>query len=327
MPLSSKLITNMTEKGGIHMRFGIEQMQAPLLIQQAQKWMSAGQPRSCGTEYQPLTMASLDVDVAAQVAHLAGLGFRLIELNPDLAIFFPRCYNLPTIRRLMSLKEQYGIHYTVHLPLWSLEPATSVQPVREGSVDALVDAALRLAPLEPEVFVLHATGALAAEFSHMKAIEAMRPLVLSLFVAQARKSIEQLLDRTGLAPRLLALETVDFPFDLTFQLAEAFDLSMCLDVGHVVAGYTTGVTWSDALQAVRPRLAEVHLHDAYHRELPGGGVQVADHLPLGAGDLPLADLLDQLASSDFTGPIIFELTIEEAQASLQAIRAVRPNLL
>ena len=176
------------------MRFGIEQMQAPLLIQQARKLLSAGQPRSCpvragwstyGTEYQPLTMASLDVDVAAQVAHLAGLGFKLIELNPDLAIFFPRCYNLPTIRRLIALKEQFGIHYTFHLPppqrdagtpLWSLEPSTSVQPVREGSVDALVDAALRLAPLEPEAFVLHATGALAAEFSRMKAVEAMRPL-------------------------------------------------------------------------------------------------------------------------------------------------------
>ena len=75
---------------------------------------------------------------------------------------------------------------------------------REGSLDTLVDAVLRLAPLEPEVYVLHATGALAAEFSRMKALETVRPLVMSLFAAQACVSIEQLLrpwGRAALAPR------------------------------------------------------------------------------------------------------------------------------
>ena len=181
-----------------------------------------------------------------------------------------------------------------------------------------------LAPLEPEVYVLHATGALAAEFSRMKALEAMRPLVLQLFVAQAQRSIDQLLERTGLPPRRVAVETIEFPFDLTLDLAEAFDLSMCLDVGHVVAGYTTGVTLFEALEQMLPRLAEVHLHDAYCRELPNGVVQVADHLPLSAGEVPIGDFLDRLAASGFSGPIIFELTIEEAMASLEAIRALRP---
>ncbi|MBC7261496.1 MAG: sugar phosphate isomerase/epimerase, partial [Chloroflexi bacterium] len=300
------------------MRFGIEQMQASLLIQHARTLMAgAKQPPA-----QALAAMSvrLDVDVAAQVAQLADLGFRLIELNPDLTIFFPQCYNLAAIERLRRLKEECQLSYTVHLPLWSLEPSTPMQMVREGSVDTLVDAVLRLAPLEPEVYVLHATGALAAEFSRMKALEAMRPLVMSLFAAQARRSIEQILERTGLSPRLIAVETVEFPFDLTLGLAEAFDLSMCLDTGHVLAGYTTGVSLFEALQQCLPRLAEVHLHDAYHRKSPDGTVRIADHLPLGAGDLPLGDFLDKLAGSGFSGPVIFELTIEEATASLEAIR-------
>ncbi len=269
----------------------------------------------------------LDVDVAAQVAQLADWGFRLVELNPDLTIFFPQCYNLAAIERLRHLKEDRQLSYTVHLPLWSLEPSTPMQMVREGSVDTLVDAVLRLAPLEPEAYVLHATGALAAEFSRMKALEAMRPLVMGLFAAQARRSIEQLLERTGLPPHLIAIETVEFPFDLTLGLAEAFNLSMCLDTGHVLAGYTTGVSLFEALEQSLPRLAEVHLHDAYQRRSPDGTVCVADHLPLGAGDLPLGNFLDKLADSGFSGPVIFELTIEEATASLEVIRQVRPALV
>jgi len=300
------------------LRFGIEQMQPQLLIQQA-RTMLANSKHS--------KVASLEIDVAAQVAQLADLGFDLIELNPDLTVFFPHCYDLKAVKRLEKLKEQRQLNYTVHLPLWSLEPSSPMQMVREGSVDTLVDAVLRLAPLEPEVYVLHATGALAAEFSRMKALEPMRPLVMDLFVMRARQSIEQLLERTGLPARLLAIETIEFPFDLTLGLAEALDLSMCLDTGHVLAGYTTGVSLLEALEKMQPRLAEIHLHDGYHRELPDGGASIADHLPLGTGDLPLGAFLDQLSASGFSGPVIFELTIAEAQASLKSINAIRPDLV
>lgn len=300
------------------MRFGIEQMQPAFLFQQARGLLSTGQP---------LDPSKLNVDVATQVERLADLGFRLIELNPDLTIFFPHCYDLPAIERLRQLKEQRQLQYTLHLPLWSIEPSTPVRQVREGSVDVLVDALVRFAPLEPEVRVLHATGALAAEFSHMLVLEPMRPMVLGLFIAQARRSIEQILERTGLTSRQLAIETIIFPFDLTLRLAEELDLSMCLDTGHVLAGYTSGVTLSEAFERTLPRLTEVHLHDAYRRTSLQRGVEFADHLPLGTGDLPLANLLDRLEQAKFTGPIILELTVEQAQTSLAAIRAVRPGML
>jgi sugar phosphate isomerase/epimerase len=300
------------------LRFGIEQMQPSLLIKQVRQTMATPGYAIAG---------SLEVDVAAQVAHLADLGFGLIELNPDLAIFFPRSYDLPTIRRLRTLKEQRQLSYTVHLPLWSIEPSTPVQAVRQGSTDTLVDAVLRFAPLQPEVYVMHATGPLAAEFARMKAVEAMRPLVLSVFVAQARRSIEELLQRTGLASRLLAIETVEFPMDLTLQLAEELDLSVCLDTGHILAGYTTGTSLLAGLQQTLPRLAEIHLHDGYRRDLPGGAMSVDDHLPLGAGDLPLESFLDHVVESGFSGPIILELSLEGARVSLDLLASLRPELL
>jgi sugar phosphate isomerase/epimerase len=299
------------------LRFGIEQMQASFLISEARSALASGKP---------MDVSALNTDVAAQVGQLADLGFRLIELNPDLTIFFPRCYDLPAIERLRKVKAERQLEYTVHLPLWSLEPSSPVQMVREGAVDALVDAVLRLAPLEPEVYVLHATGALAAEFLHMQALESVRPLVMGMFFAQAQRSVAQLLERTGLPSRRLAIETIQFPFDLTLRLADTLNLSMCLDAGHVLAGYTTGVSLPEALERALPRLAEVHLHDGYRRELPDGRVQIADHLALGLGDLPLQAFLEQLSVAGFSGPIILELTVEQAQASLQAIRAARPSL-
>ena len=42
--------------------------------------------------------------------------------------------------------------------------------------------------------------------------------------------------------------------------------------------------------------------------------------PLGEGDLPLGFLLDTLKEAGFEGPVIFELTIQEARASLDHLR-------
>ena len=300
------------------LRFGIELMQPDLLMEQALG------PTGPSAEIKPL---KLELDVASVVERLADLGFSLIELNPDLRVFFPQSLNLPAVERLQALKESRGLSYTIHLPLWSVEPSTPVQPVRQGSVDALVDGVLRMAPLEPEVYVLHATGALAAEFGRMKALEPVRPLVMGLFQEQARRSMKTLLDRTGLPSRQLAVETIEFPLELTLELAEEFDLSVCLDTGHVLAGYSGDVTLEEALERTLPRLAEVHLHDAYRRPAPDGSVRVADHLPLGEGDLRMEWFLGQLDRAGFTGPVIFELTIEEAHSSLKVIRARCPELI
>ncbi len=305
------------------LRFGIEMLQPSLLVEMAMPTL-AGQKG--GTQFVPPS-----VDPSVLVEHIADLGFTLIELNTDLNVFFPDSFGLPTIRRLQALKESRGLSYTVHLPLWSIEPSTPVQWVRQGAVEALVDAVLRLAPLEPEAYVLHATGPLAAEFYCTAAIpDQARPLVVGMFQRHAAHSVEQLLCRTQIPSRAIAVETIEFPFDLTLALAEEFDLSLCFDTGHLLAKYSGPVTFEEALQRSLPRLAEIHLHDGYYRPRPDGTVYRNDHLPLGEGDLPLDFLLDTLQGAGFQGPVIFELTIEEAKTSLEYLRPFlvqrRPHL-
>jgi len=305
------------------LRFGIEMLQRSLLIEMAMPALArkkgGDQPRGIVTPQGQFAPPS--ADAAILVERIADLGFTLVELNTDLNVFFPDSFGLPTIRRLQALRQSRELSYTVHLPLWSVEPSTPVRWVREGSVEALVDAMLRLAPLEPEVYVLHATGALAAEFYTMEAIpDEARPLVMGMFQRHAAHSVEELLRRTKLASRAIAVETIQFPFDLTLALAEELDLSLCFDTGHVLAKYPGPVTFEEALRRSLPRLAEIHLHDGYYRPQPDGTFRRGNHLPLGEGDLPLGFLLDTLKEAAFEGPIIFELTIKEAKTSLDYLR-------
>jgi sugar phosphate isomerase/epimerase len=152
-----------------------------------------------------------------------------------------------------------------------------------------------------------------------------KAVLLRGFQAGARASIRQILGETGIASRKLAIETIEFPFDLTIELAEELDLSICLDTGHVLVGFSGPVGLFDVVERVLPRLGEIHLHDG-----PWQGPERVigygkDHQALGKGDLDVARLLRRLAQAKWNGPIIFELTVPEALASLAVARSVTPK--
>jgi sugar phosphate isomerase/epimerase len=296
------------------MRFGINTLQREVLF-----------PASLSPEETFARVASLDhADLAEK---LCAHGFRVIEISGDMALFLPHTLAPPAIDRLAALKNHTSLSYTVHLPLWSVEPSTPLQEVRDGSRRALLEAIQATVPLEPEVFVLHATGALAAEFYRMDLPDLARTFTLRQFQSNARETIRALLRETGLPSRSVAIETIEFPFDLTLELAEELDLSICLDTGHILAGFSGPLSLEDALERCMPRLAEIHLHDAPwqgpEQEIGYG----LDHRALGTGDLDIAYLMDRLVEAEYDGPVVFELTVEEALASLQVIRSVRPDVI
>ena len=294
------------------MRFGIMAMQMEALVPQ-------------GVPPEQVMANIMAFDHAGLAKSLHDQGFNPIELGGDLGMFLPQAYNPEAIQNLAALKAE-GLAYTVHLPLWSVEPSTPLTPVRKGSVEAVIDALNATRPLEPEVYVLHATGALAAEFYNMKISEVARMLILRQFQSGARASIQTILEQTGLPSRRLAIETIEFPLEMTFELAEELDLSMCLDTGHVLAGFPGWFDFFDVVERILPRLAEVHLHDS-RKMSQGVSGYGEDHKPLGHGDLELGRLLDRLAEANFCGPLVFELKVDEALESLKVIKSVRPQFL
>jgi sugar phosphate isomerase/epimerase len=265
-------------------------------------------------------------DYAQLVRTTAESGFRTIELGGDLALFLPMIFNQKSIDRLSDVKVDLDLTYTVHLPLWSVEPSTPLEPVRRGSANAIVDFIRSVMPLNPEVYVFHATGALAAEFYRMRLPEIAKVFILHQFQIKAAESIRWILSETGIPSRKIAIETIEFPLDLTLDLADELDLSICLDTGHILSGFSGNVTVEEALEASLPRLVEVHLHDG-PQHIPGQEIIYGqDHGPLGTGDLNLEHILDRLVTIRFEGPIIFELQLHEALESLDVIRALRPDL-
>ncbi len=295
------------------MRFGIYEMQLGDLI-------PSGISLAQAQEYM------FNFSNADFVPRLVQQDFKIIELNGDLPIFFPNCYAPAAIERLSTLKSEHDLAYTVHLPLWSVEPSTPQSPVRQGSVDAIIQVIQTTQMLDPEVYVLHATGALASEFYQMGIPAQAKPMVLRLFQANAIASLTSILAKTGLPPRKLAVETIEFPFDLTLEMAEMLDCSMCVDAGHILAGFAGDLDLFEVLEQCRPRLAEIHLHDSpWYRNSHKIGYG-KDHQPLGHGDLDVTRLIQWLQQVHFDGPIIFELTPKEARISLELIQKLTPGL-
>jgi sugar phosphate isomerase/epimerase len=298
------------------MKFGIMEMQMPLLL-------PPGKPP------QELMASLAAFDHSALVRRLAEAGFKLIELNGDLTMFLPQSYSPESVEKLAALKQELGLRYTLHLPLWSVEPSTPLKQVRQGSRDALVEAIRLTRKLEPESYVLHATGALAAEFYQMRLPELGKQVILKMFQAGAGETIQSILGETGIPSRRIAVETVEFPHELTLELAETFDTSICLDTGHVLVGFSGPVELFSVLDQVLPRLGEIHLHDGPW-QFASGERRIGygkDHSPLGTGDLDVDRLCKRLKEAQWKGPVIFELTVDQARASLEYIKEVCPEYL
>jgi len=264
----------------------------------------------------------LNFDRGSLVSDLASQGFANIELGGDLGLFFPSAYDPKNIQRLLKIKQELNLSYTIHLPLWSVEPSTPLESVRLGSVDAILDIIDAVEPLDPEVYVLHATGALAAEFYRMQLPEIAKSLALKQFQGGAISSIQMILEETGLPSRKLAVETIEFPFDLTLEMVDLLDLSICLDTGHVLAGFAGAIRLEDAFKACLLRLAEIHLHDSPDFMKTGVLGYGKDHQTLGTQALNVKKLISDLKTHHFSGPTIFELPVKQAKDSLSYINSL-----
>ncbi len=254
-------------------------------------------------------------------------GFRLIELGLDLGYVIPGSINRKVVDELLRIKKTEDISYTVHLPLWSVEPASPNEFIRKASVEVLADAVKLCEPLQPEAYVIHATGALAAEFSRLEIAEFYKDYMASEMTGIAERSIEGLLSSTSLRPQKLAVETVEFPFRYMKGLIEKYDVSVCCDTGHILAGYPGNYTVLGFLEEFFDKIIDIHLHDAYRIEKEKGVKIQKDHLPLGEGKLPISELFDFLYRRDYSHPIVFELTLSQALHSLRVIREKYPKAL
>lgn len=156
--------------------------------------------------------------------------------------------NIPdeaTVAELASIARDNDLTYTVHLPLDAYLGSCD-EHCRTASVEKclrIIDSTLSLNPF---AFVVHFHGDRRGESPSED---------ISLWQAQHCRSMERLIE--AVASRMFAVETLDYPFDLVEDIVEHYDLSVCLDAGHIwLCGYNLNFNIKRYVDDIRV----IHLH-------------------------------------------------------------------
>ncbi|MBW2020126.1 MAG: sugar phosphate isomerase/epimerase [Deltaproteobacteria bacterium] len=157
--------------------------------------------------------------------------------------------NLPSpddIEHLVTITKEQGLTYHVHLPIdiFLGDPNPGIRARGVGMIQKIITLT---SPLEPSTYTLHLSlnndnSQDGANFEQWK--------------MRLCSSIEEIL-KTGVAPTKISVETLDYPFELIEDVLEAFGLSVCLDLGHLIL---YGHSIADYVKRYLAQTTVVHLH-------------------------------------------------------------------
>jgi sugar phosphate isomerase/epimerase len=157
--------------------------------------------------------------------------------------------NLPdadTIAGLLAWKERADLSYTVHLPL-DARLGSADEEERGASVGKYRRVIELTRELDPHAWIAHLDGRRRGD-EPAEDLDDWR--------AALATSLTGVLE-TGIDSRRLCVETLDYPLELVEGLIVGHDLSVCVDVGHLLlAGRDVG----ECMEAFAKRTRVVHLH-------------------------------------------------------------------
>ncbi|MFZ0133056.1 MAG: cobamide remodeling phosphodiesterase CbiR [Desulfobacterales bacterium] len=160
------------------------------------------------------------------------------------------------IDQLARLSEEFALSYNIHLPI-DIDPGGEDETVRVHAVKTISRFIGACAALQPTSFTLH------VPLEEHRFDRAAR----GRWETAVKSSFSELLSG-GLEGKRLAIETLAYPFSYVEPLIEEFDLSVCIDFGHLaLSGQDLGAVFGRNLE----RTAIVHLH---------GFDRARDHLSL-----------------------------------------------
>lgn len=146
------------------------------------------------------------------------------------------------IHELEHLKKEFDLTYNIHLPTDVFIAAANPNE-RRLAVDTFLQIIEITQILDPVTYTLH------IDYSQCPGGE-------SVWMAYAFKGLRTLLE-SGINPGLISVETLDYSPKLLKDILEEFNLSMCLDIGHmIVHGYDP----CDVYQEFKKRISIIHLH-------------------------------------------------------------------
>jgi sugar phosphate isomerase/epimerase len=187
------------------------------------------------------------------------------------------------IQTLSALSAELDFSWNIHLPI-DLRPGHPDRNMRQRAEDVIKQVVDLTAPLMPSTHTLHLPGIVGKPDDE----------TLQRWLGRMQATLGRIAD-FGISGRSLTIENItDYALEMALPLIEAFDLEVCLDIGHLLV---RGDSLHKAFETFRNRIALLHIH----------GVEAGrDHLGLDRLSSPvLLDLMAYLRG--FTGVVSLEV--------------------
>ena len=149
------------------------------------------------------------------------------------------------IRKLADYAREFSLSYTVHLPL-DADIGVQDHTERQEAVNRCLRVIRCTEPLAPHSCILHLPAPANAESSNVR----------EKWHESLSESAEELI-AAGVDLSLLCVETLDTPFDWLEPIMDKFDLSVCLDVGHLLL---YGHPVEPVIERYFARTRVIHMH-------------------------------------------------------------------
>ena len=166
------------------------------------------------------------------------------------------------IADLDQLGREFDLSYNVHLPTdISLTDRNSAK--QKKAVETMVRVIERVQPLCPSALVLHLPydGTLSDQNT-------------AIFRNKVYKNLEKILPVVN-NNKLIAIETLDYPLDWLEDIVVDLDLSICLDLGHLMV-YDYDVL--EVFNKYASKTSVLHLHGVENRRDHTSLEHLSDHL-------------------------------------------------
>jgi sugar phosphate isomerase/epimerase len=168
----------------------------------------------------------------------------------ELIFFESRPNSLPSkddISRLLSIANEYDLTYNIHHPL-DISPGAQDRSRREFAIETIQRIFDLTAPLSPSTHTLH----LPYEGSDFENDS------LKNWRENICRSMERLRG-AGIGGKMISVETLDYPIQWVHDILMDFNLSVCMDLGHLII---YGFDMKDVFDRYRNATSIIHLHGA-----------------------------------------------------------------
>ena len=203
----------------------------------------------------------------------------------ELLLFESAPDSLPSnqeIKKLLSLSQEFDLTYNVHLPI-DISLGDPEPSIRNAAVETLKKVIDLTAPLSPSTCTLHLSyDEKGSEPDRIKKWQDRLYRSVGKFIA------------TGINAEMISVETLTYPIEWVEHILIDFNLSMCIDLGHLMV---YGFDMETVFNRFCHRTSIIHLHGVENHK---------DHLSLDRLSKERAKIVTRILKQ-FTGVVSLEV--------------------